>query len=105
MLKRVGENRHPCRTPTVVLNQSLVLPFNRTALWALSYRLSMIRTLALMLYFLIVVPYLDLVKGLLEVYEDLVEILLISQTGWFTKHFNNESRKKHTNIYFVVKKT
>ena len=33
MLKRVGESRHPCRTPTVVLNHSPVLPLNRTALW------------------------------------------------------------------------
>ena len=35
MLKRVGERRHPCRTPTVVLNHSHVLPLNRTALWDL----------------------------------------------------------------------
>ena len=41
LLKRVGESRHPCRTSTVVLNHSLVLPLNRTALWALSYRFSM----------------------------------------------------------------
>ena len=55
MLKRVGESRHPCRTPTVVLNHSPVLPLNRTAFWALSYRFSMARMmLALMLYFLIV---------------------------------------------------
>ena len=26
MLKRVGESRHPCRTPTVVVNHSPVLP-------------------------------------------------------------------------------
>ena len=32
MLKRVGETRHPCRTPTVVLNHTPVLPLNRTAL-------------------------------------------------------------------------
>ena len=51
MLKRVGESGHPCRTPTVVLNHSPVLPLNRTALWALSYRFSMAR---MMLYFLIV---------------------------------------------------
>ena len=51
MLKRVGERRHLCRTPTVVLNHSPVLPLNRTALWALSYRFSMARMmLALMLY-------------------------------------------------------
>ena len=43
MLKRVGESRHPCRTPTVVLNHSPGLPLNRTALWALSYRFSMAR--------------------------------------------------------------
>ena len=55
MLKRVGESRHPCQTPTVVLNHSLVLLLNRTALWALSYRFSMARMmLALMFYFLIV---------------------------------------------------
>ena len=55
MLKRVGESRHPCRTPTVVLNHFPVLPLNRTALWALHYRFSMARmVLALMLYFLIV---------------------------------------------------
>ena len=50
-----GESSHPCRTPTVVLNHSPVLPLNRTALWALSYRFSMASMmLALMLYFLIV---------------------------------------------------
>ena len=55
MLKRFGESRHPCRTPTVVLNHSPVLPMNRTVLWALSYRFWMTRMmLALMLYFLIV---------------------------------------------------
>ena len=55
MLKRVGASRHPCQTPIVVLNHSPVMPLNRTALWALSYRFSMARMmLALMLYFLIV---------------------------------------------------
>ena len=55
MLKRVGESRHPCRTPTVVLNHFHLLPLNRTALWVLSYRFSMARMmLALRLYFLIV---------------------------------------------------
>ena len=55
MLKRVGESRHPCRTSTVVLNHSPVLPLNRTAPSALSYRFWMARMmLALMLYFLIV---------------------------------------------------
>ena len=55
MLKRAGESRYPCRTPTVVLNHSPVPPLNRTALLALSYRFSMARMmLALMLYFLLV---------------------------------------------------
>ena len=53
VLKSIGESRHPCRTPTVVLNHSAVLPLNRTALLALSYRFSMARMMALMLYFLI----------------------------------------------------
>ena len=49
ILKRVGENKHICRTPTVVLNHSPVLSLNRTALWALSYRFSIARMmLALM---------------------------------------------------------
>ena len=36
MLKRVGESSHPCRTPTVVRNQSLMLLLKRTALVAWS---------------------------------------------------------------------
>ena len=36
MLKRVGDSRHPCLTPTVVLNRSPMLPFIWTALVALS---------------------------------------------------------------------
>ena len=49
-----GESKHPCRTPTVVLNHSPVLSLSRTALRASSYRFSMARMmLALMLYFLI----------------------------------------------------
>ena len=35
MLKRVGESRHPCLTPTVVRNQSPMLLLKRTALVAL----------------------------------------------------------------------
>ena len=36
MLKRVGDRRHPCLTPTVALNHSPMLPFIWTALVALS---------------------------------------------------------------------
>ena len=35
-LKRVGESRHPCRTPTVGLSRSPMLPLKRTALVAFS---------------------------------------------------------------------
>ena len=31
MLKRVGESRHPCRTPNVVQNQSPMLPLKKTS--------------------------------------------------------------------------
>ena len=35
ILKRVGDRRHPCPTPTIVLNHSPMLPFIWTALVAL----------------------------------------------------------------------
>ena len=55
MLKRVGERRHPCRTPTVVRNQSSMLLLKRTALVVLSKRFLMIRIrLVLVLYFFMV---------------------------------------------------
>ena len=41
MLNRVGESRHPCRTPTVFRNQSPLLLFTRTALVALLQRFLM----------------------------------------------------------------
>ena len=51
MLKRVGDKRHHCLTPTVVLNHSPMLPFIWTALVALSWSCSMLRTrFALILY-------------------------------------------------------
>ena len=55
MLKRAGECRHPCQTPTVVWNQSPMLPLKRTAQVALLYRFLMTRIrLVLMLYFFVV---------------------------------------------------
>ena len=52
MLKRVGDRRLICLTPTVVLNHSPMLPFICTALAALSQSCSMVRTrFALILYF------------------------------------------------------
>ena len=54
-------------------------------------------------------PYLDLVKGLLDVYEDLVEILLMLQVFLKQAALPNililKVEKKHANINFVVKKT
>ena len=44
MLERMGDRRHPCLTPTVVLNHSPMLPFIWTALVALSWSCSMVRT-------------------------------------------------------------
>ena len=37
-LNRIGESKHSCRVPTVVLNQSPVLPLNKTELLVLLYR-------------------------------------------------------------------
>ena len=55
MLKKVGESRHPCRTPTVVLNQSPMLPLKRTSLVALLERFLMTwLRFVLMLYFFMV---------------------------------------------------
>ena len=54
MLKRVGESRHPCQTPTVVWNQSPMLLLKRTALVAL-FLITWIRfVLMFMLYFFVV---------------------------------------------------
>ena len=51
MLKKVGDRRHHCLTPTVVLNHSPMLPFIWTALVALSYSCLMVRTrFALIVY-------------------------------------------------------
>ena len=51
ILKRVGESRHPCWTPTVVQNQSPMLPLKRTALVVLSYRFLMTRIRLVLMYF------------------------------------------------------
>ena len=38
MLKKVGESRHPCQTPTVVWNQSSMMLLKRTALIYLRFK-------------------------------------------------------------------
>ena len=55
ILKRVGESRHPCRTPTVVRNQCPMLLLKKTALVAMLQRFLMTQIrLVLMLYFFMV---------------------------------------------------
>ena len=55
MLKRMGESRHPCPTPTVVQNLSSMLLLNRTALVALSKRFLMtwIRFVLMLNFFMV----------------------------------------------------
>ena len=65
MLKKVGESRHPCRTPTVVRNQSPLLDkvgADVTFFYGCPQSL---------------MP--NPVEGLLEVYDDMVEVLLVLQ--------------------------
>ena len=81
MLKRVGESRHPCRTPTAVRNQSPMLPLKRTALVALLYRffddLDKVGADVVLLHGCPQSCMLNPVESLLEVYEDTVEVLLV----------------------------
>ena len=80
MLKRVGESRHPCRTQTVVLNQSPMLPLKRTALVALLQvfdDLDKVYTDVVLLHGCPQSCMPNPVEGLLEVYEDMVEVLLV----------------------------
>ena len=78
MLKRVGESRHPCRTPTVVRNQSPMLPLKRTALVALLKRffgdLDKVCADVVLLHGCPQSCMQNPVKGLLEVYEDMDEV-------------------------------
>ena len=81
MLKRVGENRHPCRTPAVVRNQSPILLLKRTALVALLSRFfydpEKVCADAVRLHGCPQSCMPNSVEGLLEVYEDMVEVLLV----------------------------
>ena len=81
MLKRVGDRRHPCLTPTIVLNHSPMLPFVWTALVALSYSCTMVRTrFALILHFRMGAHKAachTLSKAFFEIDEDMVQILLV----------------------------
>ena len=77
ILNKVGESIHLCRTPTVVRNQSPMLLLKRTALVALSWMFfgdtNKVRTDVVLLRGC---PQ-SCSKGLLVVYEEMVEVLLV----------------------------
>ena len=80
MLKRVGESRHPCQTPTVVRNQSLMLPLKRTALGLVIEVFDDLDKVGADVVLLHGCPQSCMpnpVEGLLEVYEDMVEVLQV----------------------------
>ena len=78
MLKRVGESRHPCRTPTVVRNQSPMLLLKRTALVMEVFGDSdMVGADVVFLHGCPQSCMPNPIEGLLEVYEDIVEVLLV----------------------------
>ena len=83
MLKRVDESRHPCQTLTVVQNQSAVLLLKRTALLALSWTMEVfddsdkVGADGVLLHGFPQSCMPNPVEGLLEVYEDMVEVLLV----------------------------
>ena len=80
MLKRVGESRHPCQTPTVVRNQSLMLPLKRTALGLVIEvfdDLGKVCADAVLFHGCPQSCMPNPVEDLLEVYEDMVEVLLM----------------------------
>ena len=94
MLKRVGENRHPSRTPTVVRNQSTSLSDSTCCSEPVSYAAvkedgtnghvtevfddsDKVGADAVLLYGCPQSCMPNPVEGLLEVYEDMVEVLLV----------------------------
>ena len=81
MLKRVGESRHPCQTPTVVWNQSPMLLLKRTATSGLVAEvfddLDKVVADVVLLHGCPQSYMPNPVEGLLEVYEDMAEVLLV----------------------------
>ena len=74
MLKRVGERRHPCQTPAVVQDQSSMLLMKRTA--EVFDDLDKVGADVLLLHGCLQSCMPNPVEGLLEVYEDMVDVLL-----------------------------
>ena len=82
LLKRVGESRHPCRTPTVVRNQSLMLPLNEEdGTCGLGIEVfddfDQVCADVVLLHGCPQSCMPNPVEGLLEVQEDMVEVLLV----------------------------
>ena len=81
MLKRVGESIHPCRTPTVVWNQSPMLLLKRTATSGLVAEVfDDLDKVGADVVLLCGCPQSCMpnpVEGLREVYEDMVEVLQV----------------------------
>ena len=81
MLKRVGESRHPCRTPAVVQNQSPMLLFKRICSSDLVIEVfddsGKVGADVVLLHGCLQSCMPNPVEGLLEVYEDMVEIFLV----------------------------
>ena len=81
MLKRVGENRHSCQTPTVVGNQSSMLPLKRTAPSGLVIEvfddLDKVCADVVLLHGCPQSCMPNPVECLIEVFEDMVEVLLV----------------------------
>ena len=75
MLKRVGESRHPCRTPIFVQNQSPILLLKRSS--GLVDDSDKVGADVVLLHSCPQSCMPNPVKGLLEVYEDMVEVLLV----------------------------
>ena len=80
MLKRVGEGKHPFRSPPVVRNQSAMLPLQRTALVAVLKRCLITRIRLALMFVLHGFPQSCMrnpVEGLFEVSQDMVVVLSI----------------------------
>ena len=78
MLKRVGESRHPCQTPTVVRNQSPIEEDGSSGLVIEVFDDSdKVGADVALLHGCPQSCMPNLFEGLLEVYEDMFEVLLV----------------------------
>ena len=81
MLKRVGESRHPCLTPTVVRNQSPMLLLKEDCTSGLVIEVyddsDKVGADVVLIHGCPQSCMPNPIEGLLEVYEDMVEVLLV----------------------------